>query len=167
MVDRRLQPRGEHDPEAEARDRPDDCGDRPDDEAVGEQDQAEVLLRGADGGEHAELTEPALSDDCEACGGDQRGEEEEDGGHGDHRQRVHPFRRVVAPHHLSHECRYGCPEGAEQLEVGVDQNGDVLRRRGRGGDKSELVGQLARVLDDAHDRPPHSVECQGRPELEP
>ena len=47
-----------------------------------------MLLRGADGGEHAELAEPSLRDDGEACGGDQRGKEEEDGGHGEHRQRL-------------------------------------------------------------------------------
>ncbi len=35
MVDRGLECRGEHDPEREARDRPDECGDRPDDGAVG------------------------------------------------------------------------------------------------------------------------------------
>ena len=66
MVDRGLERRGEDDPEREARDRPDDRGDRPDDGAVGQQHEAEVLLRGADGGEHAELAEPSLRDDCEA-----------------------------------------------------------------------------------------------------
>ena len=73
MVDRGLEGRGEDDPEREAGDRPDERGDRPDDGAVGKQHETKVLLRGADGGEHAELAEPSLRDDCEACGGDQRG----------------------------------------------------------------------------------------------
>ena len=88
MVDRGLERRREGDPEREARDRPDECGDRPDERAVGQQHEADVLLRGADGGEHAELAEPSLRDDREAGGGDQRGQEQEDGGHGEHRQRV-------------------------------------------------------------------------------
>ena len=52
------------------------------------QHEAKVLLRRADGGEHAELAEPSLRDDREACGGDQRGQEQEDRGHGEHRQRL-------------------------------------------------------------------------------
>ena len=59
-----------------------------DDRAVGQQHEPEVLLRGADRGEHAELAEPALRDDGEARGGDQRGQEQEDGGDGEHRQRL-------------------------------------------------------------------------------
>ena len=72
----------------------------PDDGAVGQQHESEVLLRRADRGEHAELAEPSLCDDREACGGDQRGQEQEDGGHGEHRQRARPpasFRRVLGP----------------------------------------------------------------------
>ena len=88
MVDRGLERRGEDEPEPEARDRPDDRGNRPDDGAVRQDHETEVLPRGADGGEHAELAEPSLRDDCESCGGNQRCKEEEDGGHGEHRQRL-------------------------------------------------------------------------------
>ena len=96
MVDRRLQSRREQDPEREARDRPDECGDRPDDGAVGQQHEAKMLLRGADGGKHAELAKPSLGNDCEAGGGNERRQEEEDSGDGEHRQRgVH--RDVVPP----------------------------------------------------------------------
>ena len=85
---------------ASAGDRPAERGDRADEGAVGQEHEAEVLLRGADGGEHAQLPEPSLGDDREAGGGDQRGQEEEDGGDGEHRQRVCPLRvgdRVSVP----------------------------------------------------------------------
>ena len=74
MVDRGLECRSEDDPECEAGNRPDERGDRPDERAVPQQDEANVLLRRADGGEHAELAETSLRDDCKACGGDQRGQ---------------------------------------------------------------------------------------------
>ena len=43
----------------------------------------------------------------------------------------------------------------------------VGRARERGRDESELVAELARVLDDADDSPPNTVEREGRSELEP
>ena len=88
MVDRGLERRGEHDPERETHDRPGDCRDCPDDGAVGQQHEAEMLLRGADGGEHAELAEPSLRDDREPRGGNERSQEEEDGGHRGDRERL-------------------------------------------------------------------------------
>ena len=90
-----------------------------------------MLLRGADRREHAELAEPPLRDDREACGGDERGEEEEDGGHGEHRQRVRRvgrFRRRRAP--AKPDAAVGRPgrERRSRRSVArVDQN----RRRGR------------------------------------
>ena len=107
MVDRRLERRRERDPEREARDRPDECGDRPDDGAVRQQHEAEVLLRRADGGEHAELAEPSLGDDGEAGGGNQRRQEEEDGGHGEHRQRLRRTADVASADHGAREGRAG------------------------------------------------------------
>ena len=177
MVDRGLERRGQQDPEPEARDRPEQGGERPDDRAVSHEDEANVLVRGPDGGEHAELAEPSLGDDCESCCGDQRGEEEEDGSHGEHRQRLFRAADVAS-------ANTGAGEGPALL-VSVTQRlvegllaADsspaptrtltcVRRMRRRGGDESELVAQLARVLHDADDRPANAVERQRRSELEP
>ena len=116
--------RGEGDPQREADERPEKCGDRPDDGAVGDQHEAEVLLRGTDRSEHAEVTKPSLRDDCEARGGDQRGQEDEDGGHGEHRQRVR--RPVAAEPHRSDEAgaapAQGVCEGSDRRVARVDQN---------------------------------------------
>ena len=161
-------------PEREAGDRPDERGDRPDEGAVGEQHEAEVLLRGADGGEHAELAEPSLRDDREACGGDQRGQEQEDGGHGEHRQRVR--RRCVVPRRLLRAREGRAASVTWRLGRRTRSTRRSRRRRTvtwsgapcrRGGDERELVAQLARVLDDADDRPAPAVERQGRADLEP
>ena len=106
------------------------------------------------GGEHAELAQPSLRDDGEARGGDQRGQEEEDGGHGEHRQRVR--RSVVADplEPAKPEPSARDPGRIRSTVARVEQNRDVVRRaRGRGRDERELVAQLARVLDDADDRP--------------
>ena len=60
----------------------------------------------------------------------------------------------------------GVCEGAELLFARVDQNGDVLRRRGRrSGDESELVTEIEWVLDDADDGPTPPVEIERRPQL--
>ena len=128
--------------------------------------------RGADGGEHAELAEPSLRDDCEACGGNQRCKEEEDGGHGEHRQRLCGAADVVALEHGARIGRAGAVsqgpnEGVMLRLARIDEQVDRLRARRRGRDESELVAQLARVLDDAHDGPSPAVEGQGRPDLEP
>ena len=81
VVDRGLERRGDREPEREARDRSDQRADRTDDRAVGQQYESEVLVGRAGRREHAELTEPSLRDHGEARGGDQRGQEQEDGGH--------------------------------------------------------------------------------------
>ena len=99
--------------------------------AVRHQHETEVLLRGADGGEHAELAEPSLSDDCEACGGNQRGQEQEDGGDGEHRERVGGLDLAADPSPVRPERPFSLQrvcEGAELLVARVDQNRDVLRR---------------------------------------
>ena len=64
----------------------DQCADRADDCAVREQDESKVLFGRADRSEHAELAEPSLCDDGKACRGDERSQQHEDGGHGEHRQ---------------------------------------------------------------------------------
>ena len=151
---------------------PHDRGDRPDDAAVGHEHEAEVLVRGADGGEHAELAQPPLRDDREARGGDQRGQEEEDGGHGEHRQRV---RRAVVARRSSEPVKAE-PSARDSLDERVDRRRRSRRPGpstwsgapgGRRGDERELVAQLARVLDDADDGPATAVEREGRPDLEP
>ena len=71
MVDRGLERRGDREPEPETHDRPERCADRAHDGAVGQQHESQVLLRRADRGEHAELAEPPLRDDREACGGNE------------------------------------------------------------------------------------------------
>ena len=148
-------------------DRPDQCADRADDRAVRQQHEPEVLLGRADRRERAELAEPSLRDDGEARGGNQRGQEQEDGGHGEHRQRV--CRPVALP---SLGPREGGPvaaggpirEGVDRVGVGVDQDRDLVRcSRGRGGDEGELVAQITWVLDDADDGPATAVEGQSAP----
>ena len=137
MVDRGLERRGEDDPEREARDRPDERGDRPDDGAVGQQHEAKVLLRGADGGEHAELAEPSLRDDREACGGDQRGQEQEDGGHGEHRQRSSAgwsFPRSSEP---AKADRTRSPRDSKKESTRLVARVDQDRRRGPGAPADE------------------------------
>ena len=105
-------------------DRPDQRADRADDRAVGQQHEAEVLLGRADRGEHAELAEPSLRDDGEACGGDQRGQEQEDGGHGEHRQRVgRPV--VAAPRSSPAKADRSLGRGA--CDEGVDRAGRSRR----------------------------------------
>ena len=77
-------------------------------------------------GERAELAEPSLRDDCEACGRNQRGQEQEDGRHGEHRQRV---RRLVVGPSLGARERGPVPrprglrsrEGVDRAGARVDQ----------------------------------------------
>ena len=107
MVDRGLEGRGEHDPEREAGDRPDECCERPDDGAVGQEHETAVLLCGADGSQHSELSEPSLRDDREACGGDQRRKEEEDGSDGEDGQRLGRTTDIVSASHGAREGRAG------------------------------------------------------------
>ncbi len=170
MVDCRLECRREHEPRRKPDCRPDEGGDRPDDGAVRQQHESQLLLGGTDRGEHAEMAQPPLCDDCEARSGDEGGKEQEDGGHGEHRE--HGRLRVVAPGDLgTREGRWGVrptpEEGLERLVGRVDEDAHVVRgARGRGRDERELVAQLARVLDDPHDRPPLTVERQGRADVE-
>ena len=167
MVDRGLERWCEDDPEHEASDRPGDCGDRPDDGTVRHEHEAEVLLRRADGREHAELPEPSLRDDGEPCRRNQRRQQEEDGGHGEDRQRLRRVADVASTLHGAREGRVGAVglgaiERLARRSARLDEHGDPVRARGRGRDESELVAQLARVLDDADDRPSSPVERQGR-----
>ena len=90
MTEGRLERGDERDPDRETRERPEQRADRTDDRAVGEKHEPEVLPGRTDRSEHAQLTEPSLGDDGEACGGDERGQQQEDRGHGEHRQRVRP-----------------------------------------------------------------------------
>ena len=172
MTEGRLERRDERDPERETRDRPEQRADRADDRAVGEKHEPEVLPGRTDRSEHAQLAEPSLSDDGEAGGGDERGQQQEDRGHGEHRQRVRP--PVAAPRLGLPPARTGFPgmllvyEGVHRAGVGVDEDRDVIRpSRGRGGDEGELVAQIAWVLDDADDRPATAVEGKRLPDLEP
>jgi hypothetical protein len=71
-VERGLECRLDRDPECETCDRSDQCTDRADERAVREQHEAKVLLGRADRSEHAELAEPSLRDDGEACRGNER-----------------------------------------------------------------------------------------------
>ena len=142
MVDRGLECRGEDDPEREAGDRPDERSDRPDDGAVGQQHEAEVLLRGADGSEHAQLAEPSLRDDREACGGNQRGQEEEDGGDGEHRQRLRRAADVVP---VDHRARGESRAVALGSEEGVDATPRSRRRERRPVGGSPTRGRRAQT----------------------
>ncbi len=167
MVERGLEHREDREPEPETHDCPDHCANRADDGAVPQQHESKVLLRRTDRGEHAELAEPPLSNHREAGGGDERGQEQEDGAHGEHRQGA--GRLVLRPRLGPGECGRGVrsaieglAEGVDRAFAGVNQNRDVVGRpRGRGRYQRELVTQLARVLDDADDRPPTAVERHG------
>ena len=133
MAHRGFERRREDDPERAAYNRAENRGDHSDDGAVGQQHEPEMLLGSPDCREHAELPEPTLRDDSEARGGNERGQEQEDGGDGEHCDRVRGLDLAAAPR--SPEARTVVPgqgvcEGAELLFARVDQNGDVLRRRG-------------------------------------
>ena len=175
MADRGLERRGDCEPERETCDRSDQRADRADDRAVGQQHESKVLLGRADSSEHAELAEPSLRDHGEARGGDQRGQQQEDGRHREHRQRVGrpvalpslgPRERGPAP--LSGgRHQEGVDPAVDRFGAGVHQHRDVVRcSRERRGDKCELVAQIAWVLDDADDGPPMAVERKCLPELE-
>ena len=86
IVERGLERRRDRDPECETRERSDQRADCANDCAVPKQHESKVLLGRADRSEHAELAEPSLRDDGEACRGDERSQQHEDGGHGEHRQ---------------------------------------------------------------------------------
>ena len=88
MAHRGFESRREDEPERAARDRAESRGDHSDDGAVRQQHEPEMLLRSPDCREHAELTEPTLRDDGEARCGNERGQEQEDGGDGEHCERV-------------------------------------------------------------------------------
>ena len=97
MAHRGFESRREDDPERTARDRAEDGGDHSDDGAVCQQHEPEMLLSRPDGREHAELAEPTLRDDSEARGGNERGQEQEDGGDREHCQRVGGLDLAAAP----------------------------------------------------------------------
>ena len=170
MAESGLERRDEGEPDREAHDRPDQGADRAHDRAVGQQHEPEVLLGRADRRERAELAEPSLRDDGKARGGDQRGQQQEDGGHGEHRQRVR--RPVALPSLGPCEAEPGAGRGpvherVDRVGVGVDQDRRVVRcSRGRGRDEGELVAQVTWVLDDADDGPATAVEGQRIPDLE-
>jgi hypothetical protein len=130
MANRGLERRDEREPDRETHDRPDQRADRADHRAIGQQDEPEVLLGRADRRERTKLAEPSLRDDGKARGGNQRGQEQEDGGYGEHRQRVCP---LVALPRLG-PCEAGQGGGGPILEhgdrvgAGVDQDRDVVRR---------------------------------------
>src|SRR5215211_6449101 len=169
MAGRGLERRDEREPDCETDDRPDQCADRADDRAVGQQHEPEVLLGRADRRERAELAEPSLGDDGKPCGGNQRGHEQEDGGHGEHRQRVCPPVALpgLGPYERGPLAGVPIHEGADRVGAGVDQDRRLVRRsRRRGGDEGELVAQITWVLDDADDGPATPVESQRVPELE-
>jgi hypothetical protein len=133
MAHRGFESRREDDPERTARDRAESRADHPDDGAVRQQHEPEMLLSGPDGREHAELAEPPLRDDSEARGGNERGQEQEDGADGEQCERVCGL--DLAAGARSREARTAVPgqgvcEGAELLLARVDENGDVLRRPG-------------------------------------
>ena len=97
MAHRGFERRREDDPERTARDRAEDRGDHSDDRAVGQQHEPEVFLSRPDCREHAELAEPTLRDDGEARGRNERGQEQEDGGDGEHCERVRGLDLTAAP----------------------------------------------------------------------
>ena len=130
-VERGLECRLDRDPERETRDRSDQCADRADDCAVREQHESKVLLGRADRSEHAELAEPSLRDDGEACRGNERSQQHEDGGHGEHRQLG--CRLVAAPKpgpDCSGPVALRSPERVGRLLVGVNQDRDGVRCSG-------------------------------------
>ncbi len=174
MVERGLQSRHDRQPDCETHDCSDQCADRADDHAVPQQHESKVLLGRADRGEHAELTEPSLRDDGEAGCGNERRQEQEDGGHREHRQRrcllvlaPRPGRHAGGPVALG-DAGGSFQEGADRVVACVDQDRDVVGcSRGRGRDECELVAQVTWVLDDADNRPAMAVEGKCLPELEP
>ena len=170
MVEPGLEGREDPEPERETDDRPNHRADGADDGAVRQQHESQVLRCRAGRGKHAELAESSLRDDGEARGGDQRGQEQEDGGHREHRQRARPL--AVPP-----PCGGPGPGGPAGLLTGtkaVDRSGvrgdqqrdGVGRSCGCRRDKGELVCQVTGVLDDADDGPATAIEGQRVPDLE-
>ena len=87
--------------------------------AVGQQHEPQVLVGGADRGEHAELAQPPLRDDREAGGGDQRGQEQEHGGHGERGQRL---RRPVARPRSSEPASADVPRRSARQKESIDRS---------------------------------------------
>ena len=162
MIERGLQSRDDRQPECETDDCSDQCADRADDRTVPQQYESKVPLGRADRGEHAELAEPSLSDDGEAGCGNERRQEQEDSGYGEHRQRrcllvaaPRPGRHGGGPAALGASLE----EGEDRVVACVDQDRDEVGcSRGRGRDKRELVAQITWVLDDADNRPVKAIE---------
>ena len=134
MAHRGFESRREDDPERTACRRAENRGDHSDDGAIRQQHEPELLLSSPDCREHAELAEPSLRNDSEARGGNERGQEQKDGGDGEQRERV--CGPDLAAARRSRQARTeavpgqgGC-EAAELLLIRVDQNGDVLRPPG-------------------------------------
>ena len=106
-----------------------------------------MLLGRTDCGEHAELAESPLSDDGESRGGNERGQEQEDGGHREHRERV---RGLVSPR-IPVPRRPERPAGwhgvrESELDRRLASTRTVTcraRSRGRRGDEGELVAELS------------------------
>ena len=117
--------------------------------AVGPDDQADVPLRRALSGEHADRPQPALREDGEAADADKRDQQHAEHGRGD-RDRL-GVDLVGVRHRLRGRHVHG--RGAEARRADprrVEQHRHVVRIRDLAGDdQGELVEQALRVLDDA------------------
>ena len=168
---RGLERRDDREPERETEDRSEHRADRADDGAVRQQHESQVLLCRADRGEHAELAEPSLRDDGEACGGNERGQEQEDGGHGEHRQGAGtlavPARAADPTRRTGRRCSMRVKKRSIDRRGRVDQNRDGSGAPADAGEtRANSSVRSTWVLDDADDGPATAVEGQRIPDLE-
>lgn len=111
-------------------------------------------LGGADRGQHPELTKPTLGEDDEACRRDEGDEGQQDRcSHEDPGRGHHAL--VAGPATGDRSGTAGCPERLGAVGTSLDQDRHGVRVHGLVRiHQGEVVAEVARVLDHAHDRPP-------------
>ena len=137
------------DPRADPDQTTEDRGDDADDGAVGDHDQSDVAVGGTDRFEHAERTEPALSQHREPSRGDEPDEDQPEDCDDEHDDR-----RVDPVRHYRNFRRgaVGEMESGQRTRAGVEQDGHLAGRADlTGSEECEIVEQVLRVLDNADD----------------
>ena len=147
----------EREPGGQSDGRADDRGGGSDRGAVGQHDQADVAVGGAEGAEHAQGPQSSLGHDGESGHGHQADEEQPERAEHQH----DGLGRDLVGGAAGLDADTGTARQAERLQAllaGVEEDGDVGRRGDlAGGDQGELVQQVQRVLDHPDDLPGPAV----------